>query len=86
MTTEPRMIFHLVPAFGAQLLRTITRDQMIARALRTVDACSAFGTVAREAVRISLASSDEDLREGVGRLCELVAQLAAVPEDGAGPG
>ena len=28
MTTEPRMMFHLVPAFGAQLLRTITRDQM----------------------------------------------------------
>jgi aspartate aminotransferase len=47
---------------------------------------SAFGTVAREAVRISLASSDEDLREGVGRLCELVAQLAAAPEGGAGPG
>jgi aspartate/methionine/tyrosine aminotransferase len=47
---------------------------------------SAFGTVAREAVRISLASSDEDLREGVGRLCELVAQLATVPEGGAGPG
>jgi len=28
MTTEPRMLFHLIPAFGAQLLRTITRDQM----------------------------------------------------------
>lgn len=28
MTTEPRMMFHLIPAFGAQLLRTITRDQM----------------------------------------------------------
>jgi cytosine/creatinine deaminase len=28
------------------LAPTITRDQMIARALRTVDACSAFGTVA----------------------------------------
>jgi len=33
---------------------------------------TAFGQVAREAVRISLASSDDDLREGVGRLAELV--------------
>jgi len=36
-----------------------------------------FGEVAGGAVRISLASSDEDLREGVGRLCELVATLGA---------
>jgi aspartate aminotransferase len=33
---------------------------------------SAFGQVASGAVRISLASSDQDLREGVGRLCDLV--------------
>jgi aspartate/methionine/tyrosine aminotransferase len=33
---------------------------------------SAFGKVANGAVRISLASSEQDLREGVGRLCELV--------------
>jgi aspartate/methionine/tyrosine aminotransferase len=37
---------------------------------------SAFGDVAGGAVRISLASSDEDLAEGVGRLCDLVARLA----------
>lgn len=37
---------------------------------------SAFGDIAGGAVRISLASSDEDLAEGVGRLCELVARLA----------
>jgi aspartate/methionine/tyrosine aminotransferase len=37
---------------------------------------SAMGGVAAGAVRISLASSDQDLREGVGRLCELVAELA----------
>jgi aspartate/methionine/tyrosine aminotransferase len=37
---------------------------------------TAFGQVAAGAVRISLASSDEDLREGVGRLCELVGELA----------
>jgi aspartate/methionine/tyrosine aminotransferase len=35
---------------------------------------SAFGEVAAGAVRISLASSDEHLREGVGRLCEMVAE------------
>jgi aspartate aminotransferase len=33
---------------------------------------TAFGQVAGEAVRISLASSDADLREGVGRLAEFV--------------
>jgi len=33
---------------------------------------TAFGQVAGEAVRISLASSDSDLREGVGRLAEFV--------------
>jgi len=33
---------------------------------------TAFGQVASEAVRISLASSDSDLREGVGRLAEFV--------------
>jgi aspartate/methionine/tyrosine aminotransferase len=37
---------------------------------------SAFGDVAVDAVRISLASSDSDLREGVGRLAELVHELA----------
>ena len=37
---------------------------------------TAFGEVARDAVRISLASSDQNLREGVGHLCELVSELA----------
>src|SRR5450759_1886221 len=37
---------------------------------------SAFGEVAVNAVRISLASSDADLREGVGRLAEFVQELA----------
>jgi aspartate/methionine/tyrosine aminotransferase len=36
---------------------------------------SAFGEVATDAVRISLASSDTDLREGVGRLAEFVNEL-----------
>jgi aspartate/methionine/tyrosine aminotransferase len=33
---------------------------------------TAFGTAAADAVRISLASSDSDLHEGVGRLAEFV--------------
>jgi aspartate/methionine/tyrosine aminotransferase len=36
---------------------------------------SAFGEVAGSAVRISLASLDTDLREGVGRLAEFVQEL-----------
>ena len=36
---------------------------------------SAFGDVATDAVRISLASLDSDLREGVGRLAEFVHEL-----------
>jgi aspartate/methionine/tyrosine aminotransferase len=35
---------------------------------------TAFGRVAADSVRISLASSDQDLREGVGRLAEFVLQ------------
>jgi aspartate/methionine/tyrosine aminotransferase len=35
----------------------------------------AFGDVAGGAVRISLASSDADLREGVGRLAEFVSEF-----------
>jgi aspartate/methionine/tyrosine aminotransferase len=37
---------------------------------------TAFGEVAKNAVRISLASSDEHLREGVGRLAEFVQGIA----------
>jgi aspartate/methionine/tyrosine aminotransferase len=37
---------------------------------------SAFGKVAEHAVRISLASSDSDLREGVGRLAEFVQEIS----------
>ena len=37
---------------------------------------SAFGLVAKGAVRISLASSDQDLRDGVGRLANYVHELA----------
>ncbi|TAM73481.1 aminotransferase class I/II-fold pyridoxal phosphate-dependent enzyme [bacterium] len=37
---------------------------------------SAFGNVAAKAVRISLASSEEDLREGVTRLCTFVRERA----------
>ena len=37
---------------------------------------TAFGDIAAASVRISLASSDSDLREGVGRLAEFVNQLA----------
>jgi aspartate aminotransferase len=36
---------------------------------------SAFGAVAAGAVRISLASSDADLREGVGRLAEFIQEI-----------
>jgi aspartate/methionine/tyrosine aminotransferase len=35
---------------------------------------TAFGQVARDAVRISLASSEDDLREGVSRLAKFVHQ------------
>ena len=53
-------------AFAVQLLRE--RGVAVAPG-------GAFGGVAGDAVRISLASSDQDLREGVGRLCELVGLL-----------
>jgi aspartate aminotransferase len=71
--SEPRGAFYVMadvsPAglgsreFAFKLLR----EQGVAVAPGT-----AFGEVARDAVRISLASSDADLREGVGRLAEFV--------------
>ena len=50
--------------------RRLLRDRGVA-----VAPGAAFGEVAGGAVRVSLASSDQDLREGVGRLCDLVAEL-----------
>ena len=38
---------------------------------------SAFGTVAQEYVRVSLASTAEDIKEGVKRLCKFVQKRAA---------
>jgi aspartate/methionine/tyrosine aminotransferase len=37
----------------------------------------AFGEVAASSVRISLASGDADLREGIGRLAEFVQEVGA---------
>jgi len=37
---------------------------------------TAFGEVARDYVRISLASSEEDLREGIRRMHQFIEQLA----------
>jgi aspartate aminotransferase len=55
-----------------ELARRLLRERGVAVAPGT-----AFGTVASGAVRVSLASSDQDLREGIGRLCELAGELSA---------
>jgi aspartate/methionine/tyrosine aminotransferase len=69
------------PAGAFYCMADITRSHLPARdfAFRflrekgvSVAPGTAFGEVAKHAVRISLASSDEHLREGVGRLAEFV--------------
>lgn len=40
---------------------------------------TAFGSAAPGAVRVSLASADADLREGLGRLCDFVREVAGRP-------
>ncbi|SRR6266540_4733186 len=73
------------PAGAFYIMADVSRSRMGSRdfALRllrergvAVAPGSAFGQLGKNAVRISLASSDQDLREGVGRLAEFVNQLA----------
>ena len=83
--TESGTGFGKLPVTGAfYCMADISRSRLHARdfafkLLRekgvSVAAGSAFGDVAVGAVRISLASSDTDLREGVGRLAEFVHEL-----------
>ncbi|MDQ6772517.1 MAG: pyridoxal phosphate-dependent aminotransferase [Candidatus Dormibacteraeota bacterium] len=76
LTTVPDGAFYALAAVGHSGLDSrafafrLLRERGVGVAPGT-----AFGRVAADAVRISLASSDQDLREGVGRLCELAADL-----------
>jgi aspartate/methionine/tyrosine aminotransferase len=71
--TEPRGAFYCMAdvapsGFGSRdFAFRLLRERGVSVAPGT-----AFGEVARDAVRISLASSDDDLREGVTRLAEFV--------------
>jgi len=71
--TEPRGAFYCMADVSPTGLPSrefafkLLRERGVAVAPGT-----AFGEVARDAVRISLASSDADLKEGVGRLAEFV--------------
>jgi aspartate aminotransferase len=76
LTTAPEGAFYIMADVSASGLES--RDfakRLLAERQVAVAPAAAFGAVAAGAVRISLASSDEDLREGVGRLCELVTEL-----------
>ena len=76
LVSEPTGAFYCMADISRSRLHT---REFAFRLLRergvSVAPGSAFGDVASEAVRISLASSDSDLREGVGRLAEFVHQL-----------
>ncbi len=70
---EPAGAFYIMADIGPSGLParefafSLLRDQKVSVAPGT-----AFGHIARDAVRISLASSDQDLVEGVGRLARFV--------------
>src|SRR5438093_8050520 len=76
-TTEPTGAFYCMADIAPSGLEardfsfTLLREKHVSVAPGT-----AFGEVGKRAVRISLASSDQDLREGVGRLAEFVRQRA----------
>jgi aspartate/methionine/tyrosine aminotransferase len=77
LVSVPRGAFYIIADVSPS--RLSDRDF----ALRLLRDCSvavapggAFGELTTNAVRISLASSEEDLAEGVGRLCHLVGELA----------
>jgi aspartate aminotransferase/aminotransferase len=77
LTSVPRGAFYIVADVspsglsGREFAFRLLRDCGVA-----VAPGDAFGERSRRAVRISLASSEEDLAEGVGRLCHLVGELA----------
>jgi aspartate aminotransferase len=76
LVNEPTGAFYCMADISRSRLHS--RD-FVFRLLRekgvSVTPGSAFGGVATAAVRISLASSDTDLREGVGRLAEFAQEL-----------
>ena len=77
LTAVPEGAFYILADVSPAGLDSLTfARRLLAERAVAVAPGSAFGAVADGAVRISLASSDQDLREGVGRLCELVGKLA----------
>ena len=76
LTVVPEGAFYvLADVSPARLGALELAKRLLAERRVAVAPGTAFGTVAAEAVRISLASSDDDLREGVGQLCDLVNGL-----------
>ena len=77
LTSVPRGAFYIMADVspsglsGRDFAFQLLRDWAVA-----VAPGDAFGDRASRAVRISLASSEEDLAEGVDRLCDLVGELA----------
>ena len=77
LITEPRGAFYVMAdispsGLGArEFAMRLLREREVGVAPGT-----AFGSAAPGAVRVSLASADSDLREGLGRLCEFVRELA----------
>ena len=78
LTVVPEGAFYVMADVSATGLGAMEFAVRLLRERRVAVAPgTAFGQVAGGALRISLASSDEDLREGVGRLCELAEELRA---------
>jgi len=76
LIAEPQGAFYIMADVGPSGLgaREFAFRLLRERGVSTAPG-TAFGEVATHAVRVSLASSDQDLREGLGRLCEFVKEL-----------
>jgi aspartate/methionine/tyrosine aminotransferase len=77
LTAIPNGAFYIMADISRSGVDSVTfATRLLAQKGVAVAPGAAFGMVAGGAVRISLASSDHDLREGVTRLGELVAGSA----------
>ncbi len=77
LITEPQGAFYVMADISPSRLDArefafrLLRERQVAVAPGTT-----FGSTVPHSVRISLASADSDLREGLGRLCEFVRELS----------
>jgi len=79
LVSEPKGAFYIMANVASSgLTGRQFAFQLLSEMGVSVTPGSAFGEIAESAVRVSLASSDEDLVEGLGRLCEFSSARSSI--------